>query len=150
MRFYFSIVAVATAAVNFSMVAADNNNEFVQLKIPDDNIKLRVTTLLAAPLSTSSSDLVIKTDAASETTTTDAAATTTSMLGHYGHPPDDCESDEIPVQIQGKNLYYPIRTVDKEYRHYYSLLTNSLLLFYLIFFFSKIFQKRNSWRGKFL
>ena len=26
-----------------------------------------------------------------------------TMLGHYGHPPDECEEDEIAVQIQGKN-----------------------------------------------
>ena len=25
-------------------------------------------------------------------------------LGHYGHPPDDCEKDEIAVQINGKLL----------------------------------------------
>ena len=25
-----------------------------------------------------------------------------NKLGHYGHPPDDCEKDEIAVQINGK------------------------------------------------
>lgn len=32
-------------------------------------------------------------------------------LGHYGHPPDDCEKDEIAVQINGK-----LMTVSLEFR----------------------------------
>jgi hypothetical protein len=40
-------------------------------------------------------EVVVSNDAAR---TSDQAAI---KLGHYGHPPDECEEDEIPVQISG-------------------------------------------------
>jgi hypothetical protein len=32
----------------------------------------------------------------------DTEAAGINNLGHYGHPPDDCDKDEVAVQISGK------------------------------------------------